>query len=58
MESDAETHGILLLNKAASLHEEGKTSEARSMLETAITNRTSTLATVSLAKEFLKKVKK
>jgi len=58
MESDAETHGILLLNKAASLHDEGKTSEARSMLETAITNRTSTLATVSLAKEFLKKVKK
>jgi len=58
LEPDLETYGICMLNKAAILEREGKTSEARQIVEKLLQDDASTIGTKALAKEFLKKFKK
>jgi hypothetical protein len=47
-----------MLNKAAILKNEGKTSEARQMVEKLLQDDASTISTKAVAKEFLKRFKK
>jgi tetratricopeptide (TPR) repeat protein len=58
LEPDLETYGICMLNKAAILEHEGKTSEAMQMVEKLLQDDTSTIGTKAVAREFLKKFKK
>jgi tetratricopeptide (TPR) repeat protein len=54
MDADAETHGILEINRAALFDSEGQMQQARALLENIITNTNSTLGTVALAKQMKK----
>lgn len=58
MESDRETHGLLVLNKAAGLRADGKKADAQTLLENLATNQASTIANKALARKLLKKFKK
>jgi tetratricopeptide (TPR) repeat protein len=58
LDPDPETRGICMLNKAATLESDGRTSEARQIVEKLLQDDSSTIGTKALAKEFLKKFKK
>jgi tetratricopeptide (TPR) repeat protein len=58
LEPDPETYGICMLNKAAILENEGKTAQARQMVEKLIQDDASTIGTKALAQDVLKKFRK
>ncbi len=58
LDADPETHGMLMLNHAALLHQSGQQQEALSIVENLRTNESSTLSTKTMAGEAQKVFKK
>jgi tetratricopeptide (TPR) repeat protein len=58
LDPDAETYGILMINKATAFQKTGDASSARKILEDLTTGESSTATTKTLAREVLKTMKK